>query len=108
MASLPEDREGQSRVKEKKTCSSQSSMSASLCSEEHDCKSGAKSHEERLFQHGDISLQAILFHDVDSGIWVIEYYRDHKQYSAALYLSEATAILMLQSLGYSSMCKLVS
>ena len=64
-----------------------------------------KYRQEVKYVHIDQKLEAVLSHDLESGVWVVEYYRDRDLFSAALYLSEATAILMMQSLGYKRDCK---
>ena len=68
------------------------------------CES-VKYRQEVKYVHIDQKLEAVLSHDLESGVWVVEYYRDKDLFSAALYLSEATAILMMQSLGYKRDCK---
>ncbi len=52
------------------------------------------------YEHADSSLGALLSFDPLCGIWIVEYYREQKFISSALYLSRATALLMLGSLGY--------
>jgi hypothetical protein len=52
------------------------------------------------YEHTDSSLGALLSFDPHCGVWIVEYYREQKFISSALYLSRATALLMLGSLGY--------
>lgn len=52
------------------------------------------------FRHLDLRLQAKLLFEESGAVWVIEYYRDGKLVCSSLYLSMATAILVLDSLGY--------
>ena len=57
-------------------------------------------HQVILFKHKDSSLQACLYFDDETGLWIIEYTRYAQVISSALYQSESTAHLMLRSLGY--------
>ena len=57
-------------------------------------------HQLRLFKHKDSSLQAGLYFDGETGLWIIEYMRDEQVISSALYQAESTAHLILRSHGY--------
>ena len=57
-------------------------------------------HQGRLFKHKDSSLQAGLYFDSETGLWIVEYIRDEQVISSALYQAESTAHLMLRSHGY--------
>lgn len=57
-------------------------------------------HQVISFKHQDSSLQAFLYFDDDTSLWIIDYLSCEKLISSALYQSQSTAYLMLQSLGY--------
>ena len=57
-------------------------------------------HQMISFKHQDSSLQALLYFDDETSLWIIDYLRSEQVVSSALYQSQSTAYLMLRSLGY--------
>ena len=52
------------------------------------------------YVHPDFLLSAQLYYDFTYGLWVLTYLKSGEKLSSTLYQSEATAILLLKSLGY--------
>lgn len=70
-------------------------------------QSQCTSKNKRLW-HVDPLLNALIYHDRESNLWIVEYYRNDVLSSCALYQSKSTALLVLHSHGYDEKEQLIS